>query len=58
MKKQLDKIDKNAEVLMGKKEISSGAKQKLQTAVQVCMHLINPASISFTTIFGNTYRHI
>ena len=36
MKKQLDRIDKNAEMLMGKKEISSSTKQQLQTAVKVC----------------------
>lgn len=34
MKKQLDRIDKNAEMLMGKKEISSSTKQQLQTAVK------------------------
>ena len=36
MKKQLDRIDRNAEMLMGKSEISSAAKQKLETAVKVC----------------------
>ena len=35
MKKQLDRISKNAEILMSKKEISAGAKQQLETAVKV-----------------------
>ena len=35
MKKQLDRISKNAEMLMSKKEISAEAKQQLETAVKV-----------------------
>ena len=44
MKKQLDRIDKNAEMLMGKKEILSSAKERLRTAVKV-------------SIFGITHAH-
>ena len=39
MKKQLDRIDKNAEMLMGKKEITANAKERLRTAVKV-PHLV------------------
>ena len=52
MKKQLDKIDKNAEMLMGRNEISSSARQQLQTAVKVCgSYLVTIAIYSLLLLY-------
>ena len=53
MKKQLDRIDKNAEMLMGKKEISSSTKERLRTAVKVSIFGITHAHTIHTYFLGS-----